>query len=91
MRDLREEQSWLNTASLMVLAAVGLAVALIYTRQVMIPFVLAFFITYLVSPIVDFLQSRLRVPRALSVLAALLVVLAILTLLALLITTSVRA
>ena len=90
MRDLHDEQSWLNTASLMVLAAVALAVALIYTRQVMVPFVLAFFITYLVSPIVDFLQSRLRVPRALSVLAALLVVLAILTLLALLITTSVR-
>ncbi len=90
MRDLREEQSWLNTASLMVLAAVALAVALIYTRQVMIPFVLAIFIMYLVSPLIDFLQTRLRVPRALSVLAALLVVLAFLTLLALLITTSVR-
>jgi len=90
MRNLGEEQSWLRTASLMVLAAVALAAALIYTRQVMIPFVLAIFLTYLVSPIVDFLQLKLRAPRTLSVLAALLVVLAALTLVGLLITTSVR-
>lgn len=90
MRDLGEEQSWLRTASLMVLAAVAVAAALIYTRQVMIPFVLAIFIMYLVSPVVDFLQAKLHAPRAVSVLVALLVVFAILTLLALLITTSVR-
>ena len=90
MPDLSEEQSWLRTASLMVLAAVAMATALIYTRQVMIPFVLAIFITYLVSPLTDFLENKLRVPRTVSVLAALLVVAAILTLLGLLITTSVR-
>jgi AI-2 transport protein TqsA len=74
----------------MVLAAVAIAVALIYTRPVMIPFVLAIFVMYLISPLVDLLQVRLRVPRALSILVALIVVLALMTLLGLLITTSVR-
>jgi len=90
VRTLKDEQSWLMTASLMVLAAVAIAVALIYTRGVMVPFVLAIFIMYLVSPIVDFLRVRLRVPKAISILAALLVVVGLLTLLGLLITTSVR-
>jgi len=90
MRTLKDEQWWLMTASLMVLAAVAIAVALIYTRKVMVPFVLAIFLMYLVSPIVDFLRVRLRVPKAISILVALLVVAGLLTLLGLLITTSVR-
>ena len=43
MTSLREEQDWLITVSLMILASVALAVALIYTRAGMIPFVLAIF------------------------------------------------
>jgi hypothetical protein len=46
MASLREEQDWLITVSLMILASVALAVALICTRAVMIPFVLAIFITF---------------------------------------------
>ena len=90
MRTLKDEQWWLMTASLMVLAAVAAAVALIYTRKVMVPFVLAIFLMYIVSPIVDFLRVRLRAPKAVSILVALLVVVGLLTLLSLLITTSVR-
>jgi AI-2 transport protein TqsA len=74
----------------MILAAVALAVALIYTRAVMIPFVLAIFITLLVSPLVDVMQVKMKVPRGLSIVFALLVVLAAMTLLGLLITSSVR-
>ncbi len=91
MPTLREEQSWLNTASLIVLAAVAIAVALIYTRAVMVPFVLAIFISYLVSPLVDVMQTRLRMPRSLSVLIAFLVVISLMTLLGLLIATSTRS
>ncbi len=58
--------------SLVVLASVAIAVALAYTRAVMVPFVLAIFISYLVMPLVDFLRERLRMPRVLSVLIALL-------------------
>ena len=91
MPTLREEQTWLNTASLIVLAAVAIAVALIYTRAVMVPFVLAIFISYLVSPLVDVMQTRLRMPRSLSVLIAFLVVISLMMLLGLLIATSARS
>ncbi|MFQ5702972.1 MAG: AI-2E family transporter [Gemmatimonadales bacterium] len=84
------EQSRLITVPLVVLAAVATAAALAYTRSVMVPFVLAIFISYLVSPLVDLLQDRVRVPRVVSVVIALLVAMGILTLLALLITVSTR-
>ena len=48
---LRNEQIWLVVGSLMILATVALAGALLYTRDVMIPFVLAIFITAAVAPL----------------------------------------
>ncbi len=67
----------------MILATVALAVALVFTRDVMIPFVLAIFVTTMVSPLVDFLVLRWRLPSWLAILIALLVVLAMLTVLSL--------
>jgi AI-2 transport protein TqsA len=87
---LKEEQNWLVTASLMILAAVALAAALAYTRTVMVPFVLAVFIFFLVTPFTDLLILKLRSPRWLAVLVSLLVVAGMLSLLGLLITTSAR-
>jgi AI-2 transport protein TqsA len=84
------EQSRLVTASLVVLAAVTIAVALSYTRDIMVPFVLAVFISYLVAPLVDLLQDRLRVPRLLGVFVALVVALGLIAVLVLLISTSIR-
>ncbi|HEV8069005.1 MAG TPA: AI-2E family transporter [Planctomycetaceae bacterium] len=79
--NLRDEQVWLAVGSLMILATVALAGALFYTRAVMIPFVLAIFITTAVSPIVDRLVVRLRFPGWLAISIALILVLAILVLL----------
>lgn len=84
----REELVWLSTVSLLVVAAVAAGAALIYTRAVMVPFVLAIVFTYLVSPIVDGMQTRLKVPRGFSILVALLFVVGIMTLLVMLITVS---
>jgi AI-2 transport protein TqsA len=78
---LRDEQIWLAVGSLMILATVALAGALLYTRDVMIPFVLAIFITAAVAPIVDFQVTRWRFPNWLAVFTTLLLVLAALTLL----------
>lgn len=78
--NLRNEQVWLVVGSLMILAAVASAAALVYTRTVMIPFVLAIFITTMVSPVVDFQVVRLRVSSWLAILIAVLLVLAILAL-----------
>jgi AI-2 transport protein TqsA len=85
------DQSRVISVSLVVLAAVAVAVALAYTRAVMVPFVLAIFISYLVMPLVEVLRERLRMPRVLSVLIALLIALGLLTLLAMLITKSTRS
>jgi AI-2 transport protein TqsA len=77
---LRNEQIWLVVGSLMILATVALAGALVYTRDVMIPFVLAIFITAAVAPLSDFLVTRWRFPNWIAVLITLLLVLATLTL-----------
>ena len=81
----RQEQTWLTTASLVILAAVALATTLIYTRAVMIPFVVALFIVALVSPVEDFLVKRLRLPRIIGILATFLVVMAVIVLVFLLV------
>jgi AI-2 transport protein TqsA len=78
---LRNEQIWLVVGSLMILATVALAGALLYTRDVMIPFVLAIFITAAVAPLVDFQVTRWRLPNWLAVFITLLLVLAVLALL----------
>src|SRR5438132_357126 len=78
---LRNEQVWLAVGSLMILAVVALAGALFYTRAVMIPFVLAIFVTTAVSPMVDALVVRCRVPGWIAISIALILVLAIVTLL----------
>jgi AI-2 transport protein TqsA len=78
---LRNEQVWLAVGSLMIVATVALAFALVYTQDVMVPFVLAIFITVLVSPVFDFQVTRWRAPRWIAVLTTLLLVLALLGLL----------
>jgi len=59
--------------SLVILACVALGAALYFMRPVLVPLVLAILISYLVSPVVDFVQVKLRTPRPLAVVAALLV------------------
>lgn len=82
-RRLRKEQAWIAVCSLMILATVALAFALAYTRDVMIPFVLAIFITTVVAPLFDYQVTRLRFPRWVAIVTTLLVVAALLALLSL--------
>ncbi len=79
--NLRNEQVWLAVGSLMILAVVALAGALVFTRDVMIPFVLAIFIATVVSPVVDFQIVRWRMPSWIAITSTLLLVLAIMALL----------
>jgi AI-2 transport protein TqsA len=81
----RKEQTYLTTVSLVILAFVALAVTLLYTRAVMIPFVVALFIVSLVSPVQDFQVKRLRFPRFIATVVTLLVVLFIVALVSLLV------
>ena len=86
----RDENTWLVTGSLLVLATVAIAVVLQYTRAIMIPFVLAVFTSSLVSPILDFQVIRLKFPRALAIVVTLLLVVLIIALACLLITGAVQ-
>jgi len=86
MAEKRDEYAWLTTGSLIILAAVALAVVFHYTRGVLIPFVLAIFIVSLVSPLLDFQVIRLKFPRSLAVASTVLVVIVIVGLICLLAT-----
>jgi AI-2 transport protein TqsA len=73
----RREQWMLITASLVVLAAIAIAFILWFTRGVMIPFVLAVFVVAVIAPLADFLETRLRFRRWMSVAVVLLLVLVV--------------
>ena len=77
-RLLREEQMWLITGCLLVLAAVAVAAGLYYSRGFMKPFVVALLISWMAAPLVDFQVVRLRLPKVIAVGTALIVVAAVL-------------
>jgi AI-2 transport protein TqsA len=89
--ELRNEQIWLVVGSLMIIATVALAAGLIYTRDVMIPFVLAIFITAAVAPLVDIQVSRWHFPGWIAVLSTLLLVLVVLGLMGVVLIAAVEA
>lgn len=60
------------TGAIVIVAAVALGAALKEMRPVLVPLTLAIFVAYLVAPLVDVLQVRLRVRHGLAVTAALL-------------------
>ena len=57
----------INNACLLILAATAVTVALIYTKSILIPFVIAFFIYAILSPIIEGLNTKLKWPRALVI------------------------
>lgn len=86
-----DEQARIITTCLIILTTIALAGALLYTRDVMIPFVLAVFITYMVSPLVDMLQLRLRMPRIISISIAMFIICAVTYIIASLIVYSIQS
>jgi AI-2 transport protein TqsA len=58
-----------QTICLLTLTAIALGLALAFLRPVLVPFVLALFISMAVTPVMDFLHLRLRFPRALAIVA----------------------
>jgi len=80
MNNLKDEQAWLRTGSLIVLATVALGTALMYTSTVMVPFVLAMFIYVSVCPLLDFLVLRCKLPRLIAATLTFVVVLGVVAL-----------
>lgn len=58
---------------LVIIALFVLAVTLSYTHAIMIPFVVALFISYFLAPAVEFLKDKYRVPHSIAVLSSLIV------------------
>jgi len=63
----------MNNLCLVVLAGVATTAALIFTRSILVPFVISIFIYALLSPVLQWQQSTLRLPRVLAILLTALV------------------
>ncbi len=87
---IRDEQMWLAVGSLAILAVVVLAVALNLAQGVMIPFVLAIFVSTTVSPLVDFQVIRWGFPQWLAVTLTMVSVLVLLAVLGLILILAVQ-
>jgi AI-2 transport protein TqsA len=79
----------IQTFCLGVLTTIAVAASLFWLRSMLIPFVLAVFFSLGLTPFIDLLTKRLRVPRFLAILAALTLLFVIMSLVTSLITTSV--
>lgn len=80
----------LNNASLLVLAAFALTCALIYTKTILVPFVLGLFLYSAVVPAVQWTQDRWAWPRPLAVGVTVTALIALCSLFGILMTASVH-
>ena len=69
--DWRGAEQRTQTICLLILSGVAIGVSLLYLRQVLVPFVLAVFLTMVVTPVMDLLMARFRFPRGLAILSTL--------------------
>ncbi len=72
-----DEQAKVITGCLMLLSVIALAFVFYITKAVLIPFVIAIFIVTIVTPIVDLLVLRWKMPHIVAISATLLLVLSV--------------
>lgn len=88
---LREEQFRLITVCMLIVASLALCTMMFFAKSVLIPFVLAIFISILVSPVQNHLVLRCRCPRWVGVIVSLLVVFIVVMLIVTMLTISVQS
>ncbi|MDO4585176.1 MAG: AI-2E family transporter [Planctomycetia bacterium] len=88
---LREEQFWLITGALLLIAFVAFSFAMYFTRIFMIPFVFSLFITAMVTPIDNLIVLRLRLPRWMGFVGSMLVIFLLIALLIVVMTFAVQS
>jgi AI-2 transport protein TqsA len=69
-----------QTFCLLTLTLISLGVALYLLRPVLVPFVLAVFLTYCLTPLIDVQRRYLRMPRGLAIVSAVVLALVVLAL-----------
>ena len=67
MFDKNTEQNQITTFAILIIAIVCTAFAMYYARTVLIPFVLALFLRFLITPLIDFQINKLRVHRYVAI------------------------
>jgi len=72
-----DEQATVITGCLMLLAIIAIAFVFYITKAVLIPFVIAIFIVTIVTPLVDLLVLKWKLPHIIAISATLLLVLSI--------------
>lgn len=72
---LREEQFWLLTGGVLMLAFVAFSFAMYFTRSFMIPFVFSILLCSMVSPVDNLIVVRWKMPRWLGFIGSLAVIL----------------
>ncbi len=82
--------SRVSAVCLVILATIATAWAFMFTKAIMIPFVLSLFIAFTVSPLIDVLRKHLKVPRMIAIILTLLIVTGCLVVFGLLISTNVK-
>jgi AI-2 transport protein TqsA len=80
-----------QTLCLLTLTLLALGLALYLLRPVLVPFVLAIFLTYCLTPLIDAQQRYLRMPRGPAILSAVLLALVLLTLCGSVVATSISS
>ncbi|MCB0378509.1 MAG: AI-2E family transporter [Bdellovibrionales bacterium] len=78
-----------NNICLVIITMVTLAFALYITKPVLLPLIFSIFLYSIMTPMVHGLQNRLKLPRALAILAAVLILFLFLSLIVLVVTVSV--
>ena len=68
------EHNQIVTVSLLIIAMICVSFAFYYTRSVLVPFVLALFIRFLISPIVDIQINKFRIHRIVAIPVAIIIV-----------------
>ncbi|WP_428897559.1 AI-2 transport protein TqsA [Parelusimicrobium proximum] len=81
----------LNTACLMLLAAVAFTITLIYTKSILIPLVMAVLVHTVLAPIIRWQKQKLKIPRVLAIILTSLVFLLIVAVIVFFISNSVGA
>lgn len=74
-RPLRNEQLWLLTGGILLIAFIALSFAMYFTRSFMIPFVFSVFLCAMVSPVDNLIVNRLKMPRWCGFLACIMAIL----------------
>ena len=64
---MKETYDRINNVCIVILTFIAVTMALIYTKSILIPFVISLFIFSVSGPMIDWFESKLKIPRALAV------------------------